>query len=134
MLILRAIAHEKEQATNGQALDQAIEHRLRPSIDPVQVFDEHQERLHLTPLQQQVLDAFDDTPAALRRIEGLPLWGVDGHVQQRQHHWPGLLEGFIPREALVNLLLYLALLVLVINLEIRPQEVTDGEVRSGLPV
>src|SRR5215468_282896 len=134
MLVLRAITHEKAQATNGQALNQAIEHRLRPSIDPVQVFDEHQERLHLALLQQQELDAFDDAPAALRRIEGLPLWGVDGHVQQRQHYWSGLLEGFIPREALVDLLLYLALVVLVINLEVSSQEVTDGEVWSGLPV
>jgi hypothetical protein len=90
--------------------------------------------LHLTLLQQQALDAFDDAPAALRRIEGLPLWRVDGYVQQRQHYWPGLLEGFIPREALVDLLLYLVFVVLVINLEVSPQEVTDREVRSGLPV
>jgi hypothetical protein len=74
MLILRAITHEKAQATTGQALDQTIEHSLCPSIDPVQVLDEHQERLHLTLLEQQELDAFDDTLAALRRIEGLPLW------------------------------------------------------------
>jgi hypothetical protein len=100
----------------------------------VQILDEHQERLHLTLLQQQALDTFDDALAALQRIEDLPLRGVDRHVQQRQHHWPRLLQGHIPREALVDLLPHRVFVVLVINLEVSPEEVADEEVRGGLPV
>jgi hypothetical protein len=100
----------------------------------VQVLDDHQERLSLTLLQQEALDALENAPTALRRIEDLPLRGVGRHVQQRQHHWPRLLQGGIPREALVHLLPNLLFVVLVINLEVRPEEVADGEVRGGAPV
>src|SRR5262249_46044923 len=47
VLILRAVVDQEEDAGGGQALDQAVEERLRLGIDPVQVFEDQQQRLHL---------------------------------------------------------------------------------------
>ena len=46
------VDHEQEQARRRQALDQAVEQRLRLAVDPVQVLEDHQERL-LPALPQQ---------------------------------------------------------------------------------
>jgi hypothetical protein len=48
MPVLRPVVHEQEQPSGREALDEAIQYRLGLGIDPLQVLDEHQERLHLT--------------------------------------------------------------------------------------
>ena len=45
MLVLGAVVNEQEQAGGRQALDQAVEDRLGPGVDPVQVLDDQEQRL-----------------------------------------------------------------------------------------
>jgi len=53
----------------------------------VEVLEDQAERLDLTFAQQYVFDGLQRTPAALRRIAGVPLRIVDGHLQQGQKSW-----------------------------------------------
>ena len=76
VLVLRAVVDQQEQAGGRQALDQAVEQGLRLGIDPVQVFEDQQQGLHLAFAQQQALEGLEGALAALRGIE-VPQRAVD---------------------------------------------------------
>ena len=98
MLILGAVVDQQQHPRRRQALDQQIEHGLRLGVDPVQVFEDQQQRLHLAFAQQD----------ALQRLQGAapPLQGVQGQertvgrqgFEQGQHGRHGVLEGVIQRQ------------------------------------
>ena len=98
MLILGAVVDQQQHPGRRQALDQHIEHGLRLRVDPVQVFEHQQQRLHLAFAQQD----------ALQRLQGAapPLQGVQGQertvgrqgFEQGQHGWHRVLEGLIQRQ------------------------------------
>ena len=48
MLVLGTVVDQEEQAGRRQPLNQAVQEGLRLGIDPVQVFEDQQQRLHLT--------------------------------------------------------------------------------------
>ena len=73
VLVLGAVVDQQQQPGGGQALDQAVEQRLGLGIDPVQVLEDEEQRLHLAFAQQQALEGLQGALAALRGIEGLPL-------------------------------------------------------------
>jgi hypothetical protein len=45
VLVLGAIAHEKQQARRSQRLDQAVEQGLRLAVDPVEILEDQEQRL-----------------------------------------------------------------------------------------
>jgi hypothetical protein len=45
VLILRTVVDEQQDAGRGQAVDEAVEQRLGLAVEPVHVFDDHQQRL-----------------------------------------------------------------------------------------
>ena len=47
MLVLRTVVDQEQQPGRRQALDQAVEQRLRLGIDPVQVLAHQAQGLHL---------------------------------------------------------------------------------------
>ena len=135
VLVLGAVVDEQEQAGGGQALDQAVEDRLGLGVDPVQVLEDQQQRLHLALAQQQALDGLEGALAALRGIEVLPVPVLDRHVQEREEGRQGRPEGRIQGEELAGeLLADLAPVVAVVDLEVGLEEVAHGEVGSGLAV
>ena len=69
VLILGAVVDQEQEAGGGQALDQAVEQGLGLGVDPVQVFEDQQQRLHLALAQQHPLERLQRALAALRRIE-----------------------------------------------------------------
>ena len=69
VLVLGPVVDEQQQPRRRQALDQAVEQRLGLGVDPVQVLEHHEERLHLALAEQQPLDAVERALAALRRVE-----------------------------------------------------------------
>ena len=70
--------------SRGQAVDEAIEQRLRLGIDPVEVLEHEDDRLDLCLVQHQPLADAEDALAALRGIHALPLQVVVGDVQERE--------------------------------------------------
>ena len=69
VLVLRTIVHQEQQPGGRQALDQAIEQRLRLRINPVQILEDQQHGLDLAFAHQHALQGVEGTLAALRGIE-----------------------------------------------------------------
>ena len=63
---------------------QAVEQRLGLGVDPVQILEHQQQRLHLALAKQQALEGVEGPLAPLRRVERLPRGVVDRDVEQRQ--------------------------------------------------
>ena len=84
VLILRAVVDQEQEPGGRQALDQAIEQGLRLGIDPVQIFEHQQQRLHLAFAQQQALERLQGAPPPLRGVERQERTVVRQGFQQRQ--------------------------------------------------
>ena len=56
VLVLRAVVDQEQEPGRRQALDQAVEQGLRLGIDPVQILEDQQQRLHLAFAQQHALE------------------------------------------------------------------------------
>ena len=67
----------------GEPVDEAVEPRLGLGIDPVQVFEDQEQRLDLALAQDQVPEGFERVLAALARLEPLPPRACDGHTEER---------------------------------------------------
>ena len=80
MLVLGPVVDQQEDPDREQALDQTVEQGLRLGIDPVQVLEDHEERLALALPEQEVLDGVEGALAALSGIERLPVGVLDGHI------------------------------------------------------
>jgi hypothetical protein len=81
VLILRPVVHEEQQPGGRQAFDEPIEQRLGLGVDPVEVFEDDQQRLHLALPQQELLQRVQGPPAALRRVERRPLQVLGRYVE-----------------------------------------------------
>ena len=68
MLVLRPVVDQEQEPGRGQALHQGVEQGLRLGIDPVQVLEDQQQRLHLAFAQQHALEGVEGVLAALRWI------------------------------------------------------------------
>ena len=82
--VLRPVVDEEQEARRGQALDEAVEQGLGLAVDPVEILEDHHQRLDLALAQQQALDRVERLLAPLDRIERLPGRLVDRDVEQRQ--------------------------------------------------
>jgi hypothetical protein len=80
--VFGAVVDQQQQAGRRQALNQAVEERLRLGIDPVEVFDDEQHGVGLALAEQQALHRIERALPTLRRVERLPGGILPGHVQQ----------------------------------------------------
>src|SRR5262249_6833295 len=88
VLILGSVVDQEQEPGRRQDLDQAIEQGLGFGIDPVQILEYQQQRLHLAFAQQQTLERRQRALAPLRWIklqEGAVLWQGVQQRQQRRH-------------------------------------------------
>ena len=69
MLVLGAVVDQQEEPGSRQALHQAIEQGLVLRINPVEIFEHQQQRLHLTFAQEYPLEGIEGALASLRWIE-----------------------------------------------------------------
>jgi hypothetical protein len=53
-------------AGGGQALHQAVQEGLRLRVDPVEILEHEQQRLHLALAQEEALEGIEDALAPLR--------------------------------------------------------------------
>ena len=82
VLVLGTVIHEQQHARRPEALDQAVEQRLRLTVDPVEILEDQEERLFLRFPEQQPLHGVERALASLARVERLPRGVVHGHVEQ----------------------------------------------------
>jgi hypothetical protein len=113
----------------GETLDQPVEQRLGLGIDPVQVFKDQEQGLHLAFAQQHPLEPVERALAALRRVE-IEKGAVVRHgVQERQQRREGLLERLVEGEHLAGHLgADGARVIAVVHLAVALQQVHDGDV------
>jgi hypothetical protein len=82
VLVLGTVIHEQQHARPPEALDQAVEQRLRLTVDPVEILEDQEERLFLCFPEQEPLHGVERALASLARVERLPRGVVHGHVEQ----------------------------------------------------
>ena len=135
VLVLGAVVHQEQEAGGAKALHEAVEQGLGLAVDPVQVLEDHQQRLHLALPQQQALDRVERALAALRRVQVLPGRVLDRHVEQReQRGQQGLERAVQAQHAPQHLGAHLPVVVPVADLEVALEQVDHRQVAGGLAV
>ena len=135
VLVLGAVVDQEQEAGGAQALHEAVEQGLGLAVDPVQVLEDHEQRLHLALAQQQALDRVERALAALGRVQVLPGRVLDRHVEQReQRGQQGLERAVQAQHAPQHLGAHLPVVVPVADLEVALEQVDHGQVAGGLAV
>ena len=125
----------EQDARGREALDQAVEQRLALGVDPVEILEEHEERLDLTFPQEEPLDRVQGPLPALRRVEGTPRDIVDGDIEQRQERRQERLQRPVQRQEFArHSFANLPRVVALLDAEICLQQLDDGQVRRGPPI
>ena len=93
VLVFGPVAHQDERAGEREAVHQAVEERLALRIEPVQVLEDRDHRLHLALAQDQALHRVEHPLTALRQVGSLPFRVVHRHVQQLRGTRAGSAEG-----------------------------------------
>ena len=85
--------------------------------------------------QQEALERVQGALAALGRLERLPLWVLDRHLEERQERRRGGREGVIEAVELSGHLVADGRPILVVvEVEVALEQVDDREIRGGLAV
>ena len=135
VLVFGAVVGEQQQPGRRQALDEAVEQGLGLGVDPVQVLDEQHERLDLALPQQQPLHGVQRPLPALRGIEPPPRRILHRNLQEREQRRQGGLQGTVEGQHLAgHLLADRPRLVPPLDVEVRLEEIDDGEIGRGLAV
>src|SRR5262245_6334947 len=94
----RPIVHAEEQASRRQSFDHGIENRLGFVVDPVQILEDHQQRLRLAFSQEHPLDRAERALPAMSRVEP-EKWIVGRQgIEQRQRGGDRVLQRPIQRQ------------------------------------
>ena len=81
VLVLGAIIHQQQESGSAETFHDTVEQGLGLAIDPVQVLEDYEQRMHLGLAQQQALDRIERALAPLRRVDRTPGRALDRHVQ-----------------------------------------------------
>jgi len=103
--VLGPVVHQQQHARRRQAVDERVEKRLGLGVDPVQVLEHDDERLHRALAQEEPLDPVERALAPPRGLERLPLGIVHGHVEEPEERRQGRLERAVERQQLARHLL-----------------------------
>ena len=136
VLVLGPVVHEQQQARRAQALDQAVEQRLRLAVDPVQVLEDQEERLLARFPQQQAASRRRACAGAAAPgssvCHAASSTGTSSSASKRRQR---RLERAVEREQLArHLLADLAEVVAVLDLEVALEQVDHRQVARRLAV
>jgi hypothetical protein len=119
----------------GETLDHAVEERLRLAVDPMEVFEDDEDRLILGLPQEEPFERVQCALPALGRIEHPPGRVLDRHLQEGEKGRQRRLQPSVQRQDLPrHLLPHLPRVVPVLDLEIALEKVDDRQVGGRLPV
>src|SRR5262249_46701221 len=135
VLVLGPVAHEQQELRRADAVDQRVEDSLTLAVDPVQVLEDHDERLLSRLPQQQLPYGVEGPLATLSGAERRPRRIVDRYVEQRQQRWSRGLVGAIARDQSVGDLVQNFLgIVAIRDLEEALQEIDHRQVARRFAV
>src|SRR5262249_49153499 len=100
--VLGSVVDEQHEPRRRQALDQTVERGLRLRVDPVEVFDDHEEWLGLALPQEESLQGVDGAPTSLRWGESFPCVVFHRYVEECEDRRQRRLEGAVEREELLR--------------------------------
>ena len=101
----------------------------------MQVFEDQQQRLHLTFAQQDALQRLQGAAAPLQGVQGQERTVGREGFEQRQHGRHRVLEGVIQRQDVPgDLRLHRAEIIAVLDMTVGFEQVTHWQVRGGLAV
>src|SRR5215475_3066209 len=100
MLVLGPIVDQHEDSGRGQALHQGIEEHLGFRVDPMQVFEQHDDRLDLTLAQQKALYTIERALASLQRVHPSPSGILSGNVEEPEERREKRFERAVERQKL----------------------------------
>src|SRR5262249_5498413 len=133
--VFRTVVNQEQEAGRGQTLDQAVQQGLGLSIDPVQVFADQQQRLHLTFAQQHTLECLERALTPLRWIQTQERAVLRQDIQQREQRRDSVLKSGIERQYLPR---YLgpdgAGVVALLDMGIALEQVNHREIWRGLAI
>ena len=135
VLVLRAVVHDQQDAGRRQTVDQAVEQGLRLSVEPVQVFKDQQQGLHLAFAQQHALERGEGPLPSLRRIERQERAVGGQRLQECQQCRDGLLQRLIQgQEVPRHFGPHGAWLVSVLDVHIVLEQLHDWQIGGGFAV
>ena len=135
MAVLGPIVHQQQDARRADAVGQQVQECLRLAIDPVQVFEDHYQRLVDTLAQQDALDRLQRASLAGLRLDLRDLLVLIGQAKQPIQVGKRVLQRSIEREHAPGYFLSPRPLVIVgRDLEIAPQQIDQGQEWGSLAV
>jgi hypothetical protein len=102
VLVLRAIVDEQQVLGGGETLDQTVEQGLGLGIDPVQVFADQEQGLHLAFAQEEPLEGLQSALTPLGRVEVLERAVLRQRIEEGQECWHRLLQALVERQHLAG--------------------------------
>jgi hypothetical protein len=118
VFVLRAVVHEEHQPRGREALDQAVEERLCLTVDPVEIFDDGEDRPILGLPQEEALECVQGALPTLSGVEHPPGGYFDRHIQKREESRQCRLQRAVQRQDLSgHLLLHCPRLVSILDLK-----------------
>src|SRR5215471_6953284 len=84
VLVCGTVDDEEEEAGGGETHHEAVEERLRLRIDPLEVLEQEKQRTGRALSKHEPPHAFEGTLAALLRVERLPGFVRDRHIEERE--------------------------------------------------
>ena len=134
MLILGAVIDQKEDPSGRQALDQHVEHGLRFAVNPVEVFEDQEQGLHLAFAQQHALQCLQGAAPPLQGVQGQKRTVGRQGFEQGQHGWHRVLERLIQGQELPgDFGPDRPQIIAVLNVTVGFEQVTDRQVGVALP-
>src|SRR5215467_7933295 len=84
VLVFGTVGDEEEEASRGETHHEAVQEGLRLRVDPLQIFEHEEQWTSHALSKHKPLHPVEGALAALLRVEGLPGFVRDGHIEERE--------------------------------------------------
>ena len=135
MLVLGAIVHEQEDGRCGHAVEEAVEDGLSLAVDPVEVLEDQDQRLHPALAEEERLDGLVGPAAPVGRVQGAEGAVLGQSVEQSADGRDRVLQGPVEHQHFAaHLFRDGAGVVARLGAEVRLEEIDHRKVRRRLAV
>ena len=133
--VLGAIVHDEQDWCGGHTLHQRVEHGLRLRVDPVQVLEHQEQRLHPTLADQQARHGIERALPSLRRLEPPERVLLGQRVEEPEQRRQQLVQRLVQRQQMPgDLGANRPDIVTLIDAEVRLEQLDHEKVADGAAV